>query len=409
MTITLTLAWRNIWRNPRRTLLTTIAISVAATIIVFMTTMQTASYKSMIENTVRMSTGYMQIQAEDYLKEPAINKIVESQNELIEKLHKLDGIESIAERTATFTLVANGHASYGVQIVGVDPQHEPEVSALPSLVKQGRFFKRADAAEVIIGKVLAENMEVKVGGTLTILGSGYDGSVAAAMLTVVGIFDSGNPELDRNLIEIPIELFKNIFSMPSAVHSIVINSHDVYATDPLMDEIRSTVLKGRQEVVVGWKEMIPGMREMVILDKIANWFLYFALTLIVTFGVLNTFLMSVVERTKEFGIIMALGLKPRNVSLLIFTETLMLTSLGLILGVIVGGLAAAYFSIHGLPLPGGNELTSQFNLPKTVKPVVSFYTLFSGPSAMFLLIMTAGLYPALHILRYTPLEAIRTA
>jgi putative ABC transport system permease protein len=243
--LTLRLAWRNLWRHPRRTWLTTGAMIFSNVILVFLISMQVGMYQLMINNTLRATTGHLQIQAPGYLEEQRIRQTVPEVEELAATVRETLGLDAVAPRAAGFALASSEDRSYGIQIVGVVPEDERRVSSLPGLIEEGRYLSGADTAEIVVGRLLARNLNAGVGDELTFLGAGRDGSVAAAVTTIVGILASGNPDLDRSLAQVPLHLFQDTFSMGSAGHKVVILAPDLFQVPKLKSSLEASGPSGR--------------------------------------------------------------------------------------------------------------------------------------------------------------------
>jgi ABC-type lipoprotein release transport system permease subunit len=290
-------------------------------------------------------------------------------------------------RRAGFALASSEERSYGLQIIGVDPAHEPLVSTLPGLVKQGRYLEPGAAGEIIIGAALARNLKVKPGDELTFIGSGFDDSFAAGVVRVVGIFESGIADLDRALAQVDLAYFQEVFAL----------------------QARIAALLGSNESILlrHWDELQPGLRQAIQADMASNSFMYIVLIVLVAFSVLNTQLMSVLERTREFGTMMALGLQPGRLSRLVMLETALMTALGLVLGIFVGLIINLYLSRVGFSYPGMDEVALKFNLPERIYPAISMASMTLGPTAVAVGSLLATLYPALRLYLLTPIEAMR--
>jgi len=280
------------------------------------------------------------------------------------------------------------------------------VSTIPRLVKRGRFLSNNDAQEVIIGSVLARNLKIDVNDELTLLGGGYDGSMAVAVLNVVGIFESGIAEIDRQMIEIPIVSFQQIFSMENGGHLVAIGASNLSMVDILKNTV-VTQLPLKNAVVHDWQALQPGLMQAIQADMSSSAFMYFILIVLVTFSVLNTQLMSVLERTREFGTMMALGIKPLRLVRLIFIETSVMAGLGLAIGIFLGFLLTLYLSYAGFTYPGMEEMGQQFNLPSRIYPEISILSLMVGPAVVFVGCLFAAIYPASKLLILTPVTAMR--
>jgi len=406
MGILLRLAWRNLWRHKRRTWLTASAIAFASMLLVFMITLQLGAYDMMIDVSLRVFTGQMQVQREGYKDKPQMRATVPQAARLAADLRQATGLPAIAARAQGFALVSSAERSYGVPVIGVEPAHESQVSTLPRLIKEGRYLAAVNAQEAVLGAALARNLKIKVGDELTLLGSGKDGSVAATVLPVVGIFASGNPELDRHVVQLPLATFQDVFGMGEDGHAIVVSGPNYESIPATKAAVRAQLGAHRGLVVLDWEELIPGLKQLIQTDMVQNWITYIALILIVTLSIMNTFLMSVLERTREFGIMLALGASPLRIGTTVMLESVLLTLLGLAIGIAVGGGIAVYFYFEGFTFPGMKEIYAQFGLPGEIHPKLSFTSFTLGPAVILVFTLLAALYPALRIRKLQPVEAI---
>ena len=407
MNITLRLAWRNLWRHPRRTWLTIGAMVFSNALLVFMISIQFGMYELMINNTLQTFTGHLQVQAPGYKDELKMRQVVPHAAALAQRLRDETGLESISVRSGAFALLSSEDRSYGVQVFGVDPRYEAGVSTLPGLVREGRYPVDPDAQEIVIGTVLARNLRVEPGDELTLLGSGRDGSFAAAVATVAGIFDTGVPDFDRSIAELPIGFFNDAFYMEDAAHSVVIMTPALSAIETIRPVIESALPADEDIVLLDWDALQPGLKQAIQADLSSAFFMYSVLVILVAFSVMNTQLMSVLERTHEFGIIMSLGLTPGRLGRLVVLETSLMGLAGLFLGALAGGLITLWFTINGFSYPGMDEMAAKFNLPARFFPEVTLLSLFAGPAVVYLGSILSAVYPALRLHWLEPVEAMR--
>lgn len=386
-------------------------------LLVFLISLQFGSYRMMIDNTLSSFTGHMQVQRSGYNDDPKIRNSISDIQSLADHLRNSINSNNVAARAIAFAMTSSEDRSYGLQITGVEPDHEKNVSTLPDLIKQGTNFSAFDADEIIIGSVLARNLRVSLGDELTLLGSGRDGSIAAGVVSVVGIFESGNNDIDRSIAQIPLGYFQLIFDMGTAGHSIVINAEDLEHVDELQNKVESLLTDFVDELsqansknpltVLDWDALVPGLKQAIQADMASAWFMYGVLIILVAFSVLNTQLMSVLERTREFGTMMALGVKPTRLGRLVLTETLLMSGLGLSIGVCIGFILTYYLSITGFSYPGMDEMAARFSLPDRIYPSLSFLSIFLGPGIVFICSLIAAIYPALRLFRLQPVAAMR--
>jgi len=401
------LAWRNLWRHPRRTWLTVGAITFSNMLLVFMISLQFGMYGLMIDNTLQAFTGHLQIQAPGYVDDQKMRQTVDDVVPLATKLRDHFDSDSIAARATAFALVSSEERSYGTAVIGVEPTFERNVSTLPGLVSQGRYLGEQDAVEIVIGAALARNLRVALGDELTLIGSGRDGSFAAAVVNIVGVFESGLADFDRSITEIPLGLFQDVFYMDGSGHHVVINLPLIDDVPLMKEQVEALLPNGQDLVVHDWDALQPGLKQAIKADMSSAFFMYGILVILVAFSVLNTQLMSVLERTHEFGIVMSLGLTPGRLGRLVLLETAILGLLGLLFGALLGALVTYWFSVNGFSYPGMEEMTAKFNLPARFYPQVSVLSLLIGPIVVFMFTIVAALYPALRLHRLHPVEAMR--
>jgi putative ABC transport system permease protein len=407
VTLVLRLAWRNLWRHPKRTWLTTGAMVFSNAILVFMISLQFGMYGLMIDNTLQVFTGHIQVQAPGYLDDQKMRQTVPDVVPLADRLRRELPSDRVAARAMAFALVSSEDRSYGIAVAGVEPDHEGRVSTLPGLVTRGRYLDDASAPEIVIGATLARNLRVDTGAELTLLGGGRDGSFAAAVVKVVGIFEVGLADFERNVAEVPLAFFQDTFSMDGSGHAIVVNAPVIDEVPVLASRVAALLPDGAPLVVHDWDALQPGLRQAIRADMSSAFFMYGILVILVAFSVLNTQLMSVLERTHEFGIVLALGLKPGRLGRLVMLETAIMGLLGLVLGAVVGALVTGWLSVRGFAYPGMAELAAKFNLPARFFPQVSALSLLAGPAVVYLFTMLSAVYPALRLHRLQPVEAMR--
>ncbi|HEY5645266.1 MAG TPA: ABC transporter permease, partial [Pseudomonadales bacterium] len=200
------IAWRNLWRNRRRTSLTAGGIAFAILLLVFAMSMQDGTFEIMVDNAARIGLGHVQIQHPAYQDDPRMEYTLANGDALLALAEATPGVLMAAERVQGFALVSHGERSFGAQVVGVDAERESRWSSLPGMVAAGRYLE--GPGEAFVGAVLARNLGIQVGDEVVLLGTAREGGIAATVAEVVGLFASGQPELDRSLLQIPIEDFR---------------------------------------------------------------------------------------------------------------------------------------------------------------------------------------------------------
>ena len=399
------LAWRNVWRNPRRSILTLMAVAFAAALLIFMLSFQFGSYEEMINASVRLSTGHIQIQASGYNVEQEMRQTVAAPGLVVAAIERLPGVTGISPRSETFVMAASDTRTQGVMVMGVDPGREPSVSTLAGQIRQGRYLQNQDRGNAIIGALLAERLKINLGDELTLLGQGRDGSVAATVVAVEGIFRAGIDAFDRSTLQITLADFNDTFTMAGTVHRLVVVTDTLDAAKRLKALLGHLPgLKGLN--ILGWEELTPGLKQSIQLDMVSGFIMYFILIVVVGFSILNTFFMAIFERTREFGMLMAIGTKPGRLVRLMLAESLFIAALGLTAGMLLGVGVTLYFTHTGIGLGEAGELMTQYGISDRLYPRLSWLSLMIGPTIVLTITFLAALFPALRIPRLKPVDAL---
>lgn len=401
------LAWRNLWRQPRRTILSALAIAFICVFLIFMPSLQSGSYNMMIESTLRLFDGYAQIQQSDYRDNPKITSSIKNYASLKKQIEQIPQVTTIGARAISYAILASDKRSFAAQVVGVEAEAEKKLSTLAGNIKQGRYLNKNSDNEVVMGEVLARNLQLKLGDSLTLLGMGKNGSLAADSLRLVGIFASGIQAMDRAVIEMPLHRFQQSFHMENEVHSIVMGGQNIHLFKPALKDIEK-ISAQQQLKTLDWTQLQPGLLKAIYLDMSSAALIYIVMIIVVSFSLLNSLLMSVLERTREFGMLLSLGMRPSSIIKMVWIETLLLTLLGLLMGILMGYGITAYYAQAGIHFPQAEEVMAQFGLPSTIYPELNLLTLFVGPLVIGLCILLVGLFPLIKIHRLQPVTAMRS-
>ena len=281
------LAWRNIWRQPHRTALSLTSIALAGAITIFILSMQLGAYGTMKENVLHLIDGFAQIQPPGYASDPDLRKTIADPDAVMAQLGRLPAVTASAPRATSYVILSNGPRSYGAAVLGIDPAREIKVSNLSGTITKGRYLKSGDTDAVVIGAGLARNLKLSIGSKGTMLGS---------------------PEIDRQIIEMPLKRFQTDFALGKRVNTIAIVGRHLSAINASLPAL-SAVAQKDHLTLRDWTELEPALHDVILLDMSFSVLLYVSLIVIVVFIILNTLLMSVLERTREFGMLLALGMR----------------------------------------------------------------------------------------------------
>ena len=366
---------------------------------------QAGSYAPMIEGATRFGSGHLQIQHQDYKDNPKLDRTIPTSKEIISKLAGISDITAVAPRSESFALLNNQEKSYGAMIIGVDATQESEVSYLPRNISAGEYLPVSDSAYA--GAILVKNLGLQLGEEIVLLSHDNLGGIAATVPVVSGIFTSGNDQLDRALLQIPLETFNEVFQLEHDVHKIVIMVQDPLDLDATKRAIERVLPPSTR--VYDWRELMPEISQNIRLDKISNGIIYGTLTLIVVLSIANTFVMSIFERTREFGTLRALGMKNFALFRLFLTESIVLWLLGVSIGIsvsILGNLPMAHYGI-ALSSLGVDQLAGQFYLPDRLYPHIDINVLLVAPLALGMGICITSMFAAARMYRISLIRALR--
>ncbi|MDH5302208.1 MAG: ABC transporter permease [Gammaproteobacteria bacterium] len=412
----LALAWRNLWRNRRRTLLTLISISLGFALAVMFIGIGDGSHNSMIRNAIKLGDGHLVVQPNGYMQSPANYKFIADGQQINAQLEQLKIPASIQPRVTLQVLASTASNSVGAALEGIVSSDDPRVELLRGKLLQGQWFESSDKRGVAIGEGMARKLKVSVGSKLVLMAGTQQGDTQAQLGRVRAVFKSGIEELDNFLVFADVSFAQQFLIGEGAdANAYPVTKFAIFLQNPKdvqfwKNRIDMT-LQASQTVVLDWQTMMPQLLQFVMLDDAGNYvFLILIMTMLV-FGIVNTVLMSVLERTREFGLLRALGLKKHQLMLLVLCETLLLSLLALLFGWVLGGGVHLWLSIHGLDLSSmmksGTEIMGTFMDP-IIYTELSWNRVWQITMVVFIATMSSGIYPAIKTARVTPVQALRT-
>ncbi|MFA3782406.1 ABC transporter permease [Melioribacteraceae bacterium 4301-Me] len=401
------LAWRNVWRNKRRSMLTLAAICFATFASIAMRGMQHGTYAINIKYAVQLFSGYLQIQKKGYHNNPSLNKAFGNVKEIEKKLSTLRFVKGYAPRIYADGLISFKDNSFGAAVFGINPKVEKNVITLMNRLKDGRFFNSDTSNNIVIGYKLLENLKANIGDEVVILSQGADGSLGNLKFKIVGTLKTGSQEFDAMGVFMGIKKADELLAMYGRVHAIAIALYNLEDLEHAKEQIKQS-LAGTGLTVLTWDELMPDFKQSIEFDNVSG-ILYLAiLVIIVAFGILNTVLMSVTERFKEFGITLAIGMPQIKLVHLVLIETFFITIIGLLFGNIIGYGINSYFIHH--PIEFGGDIAMIYQeygfLPRiesSLLPSMFFNTTLTILAASLI----SCVYPLYKVFKLEPLKGIR--
>ncbi|MDP1624059.1 MAG: ABC transporter permease [Bacteroidales bacterium] len=400
------IAWRNLWRNKRRTLITAASVFFAIWFALIMRSFQLGSYELMVNNIVHAYSGYFQVHAKGYWDDKVLNNGFVNTNELELNLQKTEGVAGYAPRLETFALASYGMQTKGVVVNGVDPDAENGLTSLQKKMVTGQYLKPDDSG-ALISQRLAKYLKIGVGDTLVIIGQGYHGATAAGIFPVRGIVRFPSPDLDSRLVYLSLPVARNLLNARDMLTSIAFNVEDPGKYKTVAKHVNSQLDNGLFEVMT-WEEMMPDVVQQIRADSASGLIMLGILYMIVGFGIFGTMLMMLNERSREFGMMIAIGMQKGRLMLIVITETLFLGLLGIVSGVMAAIPPIYYFYIHPIPLTGDMaESTIRMGF-EPLMPTAWESSYFIAQSLVVLIIILMVMFlPVMRIRRLTVIKAMR--
>lgn len=409
------IAWRNLWRNPRRTAITVAAIALGYVMLLLFACLLEGIRQQMIDNATRLLLSHMQIHAPDYYPDRSIYQTLEGQDgtdveALLSFIKTIPLVRAASPRVYGYGLVSSLEYSAGAELVGVLPAQEPHVTALHTRIVQGDYLTGQNPHGLVLGDKLANAIRAGVGSEVVLVTQAADGSLGNDLYTVTGIFHTGNDGLDRSLVLMSLRALQELLHLaPNRIHEIAAVLTDAAEATTVATTMQTQLSAMLPVRVQAWPELAPELVEYVRLNQGGTSVLFFIVFLVATIGIMNTMLMAVFERTRELGVLMALGMRPVYVIGLVLTEAGLLAVMSLLLG---GGLSAPllwYLEVHGLDLHSviGSLSIVGVVLDPTWYGRQNFTAYLQAALGLTLTAIGAALYPAIRAARFQPVEAMR--
>jgi ABC-type lipoprotein release transport system permease subunit len=397
-------AWRNVRRNRRRTLLGASAIALGLATLLFLGSFSDGVHRSLVRSFQDTIVGSLQIHRAGFFRHPSLERHIADLETVAGALRK-GGVDRWTHRIETYALASGPAGSLGVMVMGLEPVAEGAVTRLPEKASAGRFFGPGDDRAVVLGAGTARDLGVGVGDRFTVLMHERFGLPVAEELTVVGLITSGETGIDRGLLLVPLAMVQRLLEMEGRVTSIVAR-----VAPERLEAVTATLrvaLDDHSLEVMRWYDMFPVLREWLGLDQGFHYLLSGIVLVIVLVAVLNTTLLSVLERSRELGSLMALGAKPWEVGLMLMLEAILVGALGTALGSALGAAAVGVAHAGGIDLSRLLGATAQLYLDPVVRPVLTAPHLAWMIAAVVAAAVLAGVYPALRAGRMEPVEVLR--
>jgi len=403
------LAWKNLWRNKRRTLITLAAIGLSMALVQAFHNLSSGVYARMVDAGVRAGSGHLALYQDDYAASRD-EKLSFALDDLQQRVATIPGVAAALPRVYLPGLAQSSRESRGILLTGVDPVAEQPVNPFLRELPEEQRLRGLDSRDAILGNRLLEELKLKPGQKLVITLQSRDGELASELFRIRGVVKTGLKEIDSSLIMVGRQRAAALAGMPGEIHELAVVLTNARNERQVLAPLRELIRDRSDVELLSWDRAMPNLANAIKLDYASQKFIFFIILLIVTIGVINTLLMSVMERMREFGVILAVGATPGRLRRMIFAEALLLGSCALLLGCLIGSLGTWYLIEVGIDLRNFVPDTLEFG-GVVFEPVLrarwdlAYMAQIAG--YVLLLSLFAALYPAVKAGRITPVEAMR--
>jgi ABC-type lipoprotein release transport system permease subunit len=400
------MAWRNIWRNPRRTMVIMIAVIIGLWSMVFLGALMRGIISGMIKNNIDTLTGHIQIHQRDYPDDPVVdNRIADP--DFVERAiqTQLPDGSRWGRRVRVNTVVNNARHNTGAVMVGIDPETEKSLSFIGTSVTQGRYLQPSDKNAVLIGHALAEQMETRIGRKLILMSQDAEGEVASAAFRICGIFRAELEATEKGYLFVTLDAAQKMLKMGSAVSEIAIVLPDHEAAETTAGRLQEQ-LGGQDVRVRSWRQILPLITAALKLYDVFVLIWFLVVFVAMGFGIVNTTLMAVFERMREFGLLKALGMRPVRIVRGILTEAALILLCGMAVGNLLGLTTCWLVSQTGIDLSALAKGVEYAGIARVIYPEIWLKDVLSANGVVLILGLLVSLYPAVKAARFLPVEAL---
>ncbi len=378
-----------------------------------MIALQVGIYAQMKGLATELYNGQVDVANPAFLDNGGLIDTLPNADAKVTALANIGSVKFALPRVEAFALASVGQRSFGAQVLGVDIAQEQQALSYLNRLTSGRLPEAPN--EAVIGSLLARNLRAEVGAEIVILGSAKYGGVAAAAWQVVGILTTGIADMDRALVVAPMQAVQPAFELDNEVHRIVLVGESPESATALANQAATTIAGLEQATdanpVVAtrsWQEIMPEVKQSIDIDRLSGRLMYWIVLGMVSFTVVNSFVMTIFERTHEFGMLRAIGMRPGQMVWLLQWGSLFVWLVGSILGISIASALILWLSATGFSIgAAGDAVDTQLFLPKRMYPAFSWEAVLHAPAVMLVGCQLASLFPALRLFKLQPVAALR--
>lgn len=406
MSTLIKIAWRNVWRQRRRTILIAVAMGVTMSLLVFYDGLIVGFEQAIYGNAIQLMGGNIQVHAPGYSEKSSRTPLLPMENpdQVVQVAEAHSDVVMATKRIITGGLVTNREGAFSVSIVGVETDKESQISPVAQNISSGRYLNADDGDLIVIGQGLATAMEIGVGDRITMVGTSTHEQTRQRTMTVVGIYDVGVPSVEKTTIYMSLNEAQQLFNLNGQVTEVVISLKQIGQEPGVVNTLNRAQLPYE---VATWVTTVPELKQTMDMKTSVMGVFGVIMLGIAAIGILNLLTMAVFERTREIGVLGALGLKPRQITLLFLMEGILIGVVGAVFGAILGTIINGLLGYYGIDYSQFADLT-EFTALISGRIYSQLVPLKVLQHALTVAIIAAiaALYPAREAARREPAEAL---
>ncbi len=397
------IAWRNVWRNKGRSLIVIMAMVIGTSSTIFMMAFSWGMYDYRIKEAIEKESSHIQIHHPEYKDNFEPKFTIVDGEVLTAKLNADDRIKAFSNRIVTMGMAQSSRASIGVRIIGVDPTSEDLTTSLSSSLTQGEYFTGTKGIPIVVGEKFAEKLKLGLKKKPVLQFQDIHGNIVPVKVKIVGLYKTNNSMFDQMNVFIPADELRNLLKLGEGYNEIGILLNDTKD----VETVKADYQKDSPSLVETWKESTPELALAIDSFDQAMLIIVFIFFLAVAFGIINTMLMAVLERVREIGMLMAVGMNKTRVFFMFVFETIFLGLVGAPVGMLLGWALVAYFGHVGINLSMYGEGLSQMGFSNMVYPSLPTRQYINLGIEILIITLVSSLIPARRSLKLNPASAIR--
>ena len=402
----LKMVWRNVWRNKRRSWIIICAVIVGLAGMLFSLAFTEGMMRQTLVNALGTHVAHVEIHKKGFEDSKIINLSIEEPQEVIRAVAEEPGVVAYTPRVVSSGLISSSESSSGISIIGVDPQKEPDVTIIKESVTQGDYLDEEGTYQVLIGQGLAEKLKVGLGDKIVLMAQDLTGDIGSGAYRVKGIFRTASPDFDKYMVYLNLKDSQKLLSLGNRISEVAILV-DSPRNPAVVQKSLLTKLDSEKYEVLSWKEIMPIMVSQIEFFDEMMYVFFVVVCIAMGFGIVNTLLMAIMERIREFGIMMSLGVKPRKIFQLVVAESVLLCFCGLVLGNLFTYLLVLYAGRKGFDLSIFSKSLETFGIGHLIYPYLTISMVLIGAVTVLGMGIFASLYPGYKASRLRPVEALR--